>query len=271
MQPVLYKLFLLALAFFVIMSIHKTFAHETGPSYIFINGKNTTLNVAQAFSHNPGFILGTDLAPDEKYIVGTPVAFKIDEKNFFTPNNAPAEFQWDFQDGSPRVDGASAVHAFENPGSYFVNLYARHDKNTHYTNADIVQLNVVASTEDPVPFARIMVNGKIITDYKQKMVIPLNTEIELDASQSTGRGLRYYWELGEGTRSRDKKIMHTYKGTGESTFFPLLRVTDDQSVVSDAIVTITSEGTISPSPKASSNIVANFFSAIWKFLSNLFK
>lgn len=271
MQPYLYKLFLLALSIFLILSIQKTFAHESGPSYIFINGKNTLLNPVRAFAHNPGFNLGTDLAPENKYVAGVPVAFKIDKKNFFTPDNVEADFQWDFQDGTPRVDGPEVVHIFQAPGSYFVNLYARTDKNIPYTNADIVQLNVVTSQTYEPPIARIKVNGQLISDYKQVVKIPLNTEIQFDASDSSGSNLRYYWEFGQDTRSRDPKVTHTYTGTGESTFFPLLRVTDDQSIVSDSIVTISSEGTISLSPALSSNIVVNFFSSIWKFLTDLFR
>ena len=269
MKSHLLKLFLLLLVSFLILFIPQTMAHETGPSYVVINGKPTTLNIVHAFGHNPGFTLATDLAPEDKYVAGSPINFQINKANYYTPENAPADFKWDFQDGTAPVEGDNVTHTFKSQGTYFVNILARYNPNTPYSIADIVQVNVVTSKNYQLPIAKIMVNGKFITDFNTKTEVPVNKEIELDASRSIGSNLRYYWELGDGTRSRNKVVSHIYTGTGESTYFVLLRVADDQNMSHDTIITLVSSS-LKGETAPSSNLFIRLFQPIWLFISRIF-
>lgn len=261
-------IFLLASLLFINLT-SKAFAHETGPSYVVINDEPTLLNIVHAFGHNPGFTLATDLAHEDSYEAGSLMHFRINKENFFTPENAPAEFRWDFQDGTPVQYGDEVTHTFESAGSHFVNIESRHDPKTPYTLADTVQINITSAKNYELPVAKIMVNDKLITDFKTQTPVPLNKTIEFDASQSVGKNLRYYWELGDGTRSRDKKVSHTYTASGESTYYVVLRVSDDQGIVNDSIVTLLTTS-ITPSPAPSSNVIVNFFRSFVSFFSKLF-
>lgn len=268
MQSHLYKIILIIFLVSLFIGIPLiTLAHETGHSYVEINDVPTKLNIVHAFGHNPGFTLATDLAPIDSYPAGSPITFKINKENYYTPENAPAVFRWNFQDGTPPVDGDEVIHTFNSQGSYFVNIHARYNSDNPYTIIDTVQINIITSKKNQLPIAKIMVDGKLITDFDIKNEIPLNKKIEFNASQSLGSNLRYYWEFGDNTRSRDKIVSHVYKGDGESTYFPVLRVSDEQNIVHDSIITLVSHS-VKPSPTL--NPFIGFFQQIWNAIVNIF-
>jgi hypothetical protein len=91
----------------------------------------------------------------------------------------------------------------------------------------------------------------------------LKKEIQFDGSQSVGNNLRYYWELGDGTRSRDKSVTHSYNSMGESTYFVVLRVSDDQNMVHDSIITLNSTS-IQPEKEPS-----NYFVGLFRYFSDV--
>lgn len=257
-----YLFFILSIIFFLV-NYSPIYAHETGPSYVMVNGESTVLNIVHAFAHNPGFTLATDLTPQNAYRPGTPIHFSINKENYFTPENAPSEFKWNFQDGTEPVTGDQVTHSFSSAGSYFVQIEARIRGQLHYSLADIVQINIVPSDHYVLPTAKITVDGKLITDFHSKNQIEAKKPIEFDGSESVGKNLRYYWELGDGTRSRDKNISHTYRSMGESTYFIVLRVSDDQNIVHDSIITLSST-TISKEEEPS-----NYFMGLFRYFSDV--
>ncbi len=247
MHEIAHKLLNLLIVVIFCLLVTKTYAHENGPSYIAVNGKLTVLNAVHALAHQPGFLIATDLAPENFYLTNTPITFTIDQKNYFTPENRPAEFRWDFQDNTSVTEGVGVTHKFAIEGSYFVILQARDNNKQPFRTVDTVQINIVSSEDYQPPVAQIKINGSFVNSYKAPQHIELGKPVSFDASSSIGNNLRYFWEFGDDKRSKDKIVEHTFIGVGESTFFPLLRVVDEKNISHDVIVSVTS-AKITPTP-----------------------
>lgn len=256
-------------------------AHGSGPPYVKVNGEyalsNPILNIAQ-----PAFFkVGADVASTSGYLVGKPVSFAVDEQFFPNPyrqagspfglpvTNAPdvpqAQFRWDFQDGSPAVEGANVAHVFTKSGTYLVELSAKFEGKTQdYTIVNTIQVDILPTASYVRPSARIRVDGMDIGDPERdtadiKPMVP----VSFDASSSEGEIVTYQWDFGDGKGGDKKTITHRY---ARDEYFPvaILRTTDRNGISTDTYALLNI-------PFEKPNAILRIWYAISDFVTGLFR
>ncbi len=244
-------------------------AHGTGPPYVQINDEyalgNPILNIAPPTK----FSVGLDVATSSGYLVGQPITFTIDEQFFPNPYGAPAtdgsgvspQFQWNFADGTDKVEGKKIVHVFAKPGTYIVQLAVKFPGNTEeFVQVDTIQMSILPSKDYQIPTAQIRVNGKHVNEPLRDVTeIQPVTSITFDGSGSTGNGINYQWDFGDNKGANKSIVMHRY---GRDEYFPVvvLRVTDENHIMVDTYALL-------DMPVQSSNPFLSLFYSISDFVT----
>lgn len=227
------------------------FANGAGlPPFFEINGKLANTNPLAAFGINASaFLLPQDIAP-EKYLVNTPIDFKVNEEDLTTviPEEImdKTQFDWDFGDGT-KADGTSQTHTYKKPGSYFlvvtIKVYAE-DSEIPTQFVDSFLITVLPNKDfKNLPQAVLKVNGRVVEQNKNpinnRIDDNLNKNVSFDASQSRAPGskiVEYFWDFGDGTTASGPRVTHNFNGDYFDTI--VLRVKDKNGFISDAFVNI---------------------------------
>ncbi len=134
---------------------------------------------------------------------------------------ASLEFAWDFGDGE-KVSGIDAVHCFDGPGEYRV------------------ELDLVDRRTGKVFFRKRSYDIQIIDIEQPYIECPDNfitgEYFSFDASRSYSPGYEitgYYWDLGDGKEGAGRRFLHTYEksGTYEVKLGLLLRSEDTGDLI----------------------------------------
>lgn len=152
-----------------------------------------------------------------------PLKVNFDGSKTKDPDGKIIEYRWDFGDGSYGA-GKTASHTFETPGDFNVILSAI--DNNLMIGVGKVQISV--RTGEPAA----VIEADPITGFA-----PL--EVSLDASKSTdedGTIVSYAWDLGDGAKSSDIKLTHTYEHGG--SYNVTLTVEDNDQRTDTAIQNI---------------------------------
>lgn len=126
-------------------------------------------------------------------------------------------FFWDFGDGITK-DGPTPAHVFRDPGEYIVTLTITGDQVGECDNTATDEL-IVTVYDAPIAV------------FSSPESIPVNSEIELDASESKGGGaeiITYDWDFGDQTTGSGKTVSHVYQNPGKY-FISLNIVTDSKT------------------------------------------
>ncbi|MDZ4823310.1 MAG: PKD domain-containing protein [Flavobacteriales bacterium] len=119
----------------------------------------------------------------------------------FENNSGGVTFTWDFGDGSPLVAGTNVSHLYNEPGIFNVTLYAA--GNTDCPGADTAY-SVVEIIEQQIIEALFSLNQ-----------IGACEEMTIEAiNQSTGQGLDYLWDFGDGETATEENPTHWYNEPG---------------------------------------------------------
>ena len=133
--------------------------------------------------------------------------------------NAIVEWFWDFGDGSTQTfTSAPFTHQYQNAGTYLVSLRVRDNQGC----MDTFSLATPILITDPNPGFR--------ADYP--LICP-NTPITFSDS-SSGAGLTYNWDFGDGNSSTLKDPVHQY--TGNDAIYTVKLVITDSIGCSDSVV-----------------------------------
>jgi hypothetical protein len=229
----------LVLLFFFLLPIKQDVYAHVGIPFVNINGKRTVPNTILAGSSF--FKIANELAP-ENYLVGQSLTFTVDPKLMpVSPDQVgQAGFTWDFGDQSKGTT-LSLSHRYSKTGSYIVILSAKDPASGMDFELESVKVNIVPSKNYTLPKAVIKVNDKVITD-PTKDVIKINSgqTLTLDGSKTKGKIKTFLWDFGDGSETaKEIKVDHTFKFgtlTYSFTFFPILRVSDENGLVDDTYV-----------------------------------
>jgi PKD repeat protein len=117
----------------------------------------------------------------------------------FTSNctGNPTEFNWTFGDGIYSNHNSTAIHTYTQPGKYNVSLTASNAAG----NKTATKLGYIIVSKAVTTNNRVLCSGKA----------PLRV-VFLDKSK---KHISWYWNLGDGTTSRSKNIVHIYKKPGK--------------------------------------------------------
>lgn len=274
-----YPLFLLVAFLGLLITVPSVSAHVGGPPYIKVNGEYSQSNPILTYVNPTAFTIGGDVASSSGYVVGTAMTFEIDEQFFPNPYRftvAPANgtapsravtpvFRWDFGDGSEKQEGENVTHAYQAPGTYFVGLEVKFPgKVEEFTGNNVVQIDVTPVKGYQLPKAAIAVNGKIVADPARDFIeIRPGKNVLLEASPLAGTIKAYQWDFGDETGSSDKTVPHAYKKDEYFPVFPVLRVVDNQGLISDTFVFL-------DTPLAKPNMFVTFFTSLKEFFLKLF-
>lgn len=247
------RLLILSLLVIFTLSFPKTTLAHGGVPFILINSIPTVQNQIYGGANN--FKIANELAP-QNHVVGESINFEIDKK--FVPlspdqvNNT--EYIWEFGDGSREV-GLSVKHTYTKPKSYFLILKI---KNLEYEINEVefesLQINVLPKKDYTLPQAIIKVGGNVVQEpLKNPLSVKAGETIELDASSSKGKIKSFKWDFGDDSKVETKsKVKHTFKFQEPYIYsiFPILRIEDENGLISDAIIQVSNQGGATTSAQA---------------------
>lgn len=118
-----------------------------------------------------------------------------------TPNTLI--YTWNFGDGETG-EGKSVTHTFQKGGSYLVSLCADDNANTECSRSCAQML--------------VSVNAPPVADAGSNIDLCLTPSkdyiVSLSGANSSGYGLKYTWDFGDGETGEGKNVSHTYKKGG---------------------------------------------------------
>ena len=119
---------------------------------------------------------------------------------FSANGTGSARYHWDFGDGATAEGGSSASHSYAKAGSYTVTVTADNGQGSSCSVATD-RTNVTVS-ESPM------------ADAGENLVCCIGKDNAFDASKSTGTGLTYHWDFGDGESADGVKVNHVYNKSG---------------------------------------------------------
>lgn len=218
---------------FLALSTLPIFSHGSGPPFLQINGKIADSNPIFTAS-TQDIALGQDIGP-ENLIVNEEIMFDIVAQNLPAPKEVVdrSVFNWDFGDGR-KASGLKVSNTYSKSGTYIIKMTVTDPTQNTTFDLNTAQINILPSKNYTLPIARIKINGKLVADpLKDTFKVKKGDRLQFDASQSSGDGLTYKWDFGDGTSGDGEKVVHTYASDFFPSF-PLLRVTDKNGVSDDA-------------------------------------
>lgn len=151
-----------------------------------------------------------------------PENVKFDASDTFINDQTISGFEWDFGDGESKKAGAQVTHVYDEPGKYIVKVKAITIEGESY--ATEVTLVVREPLRD-VCFLPSRNSGRA----------PLG--VNFDTSCSTSGFVKWEWDFGDASQSREQNPAHVFVQEGE--FVVTLRATDEDGRVMENKTTIT--------------------------------
>lgn len=185
------------------------------------------------------FVLPQDISP-KAFIVGEPIEFAIDTTQLPMVSEEALQdmkFQWDFGN-TALFEGLETTYAYPKMGSYILQIFA--DDGSTPVLMQSVLINILPDKEYVLPKAVILVNGKQSTDpLSEPLLFSFADMLLFDGSKSTSSNdiTSYFWDFGDMSSSKQKKVGYLYKDDLRIVF-PVLRITDKNGFISDAFIQV---------------------------------
>ena len=218
-------------------------AHLAGqPPFFKVNGVYSDLYEVPTTSVVE-FRLPQDKSPD-LYLVNEAINFEIDTNALPIPPEvlSVSEFIWNFGDDSELGSGLENTHSYKRAGSYFLEISV---KTKDISQPQLIQSNIIhiiPQADYKLPVAKILVNGEGTTDpLLDDVKLEFGKDLILDASgteKGTGTIVEYIWDTGDGKTMNGEKITYQYDKS-QYALFPVLRVVDENGLISDAFIQVT--------------------------------
>ncbi len=119
---------------------------------------------------------------------------------FSANGTGSAKYHWDFGDGATAEGGSSASHSYSKPGTYSVTVTADNGQGSSCSVA--TDRTTVTVTESPMANAG------------ENLVCCIGKDNVFDGSASTGTGLTYHWDFGDGESAEGARTNHVYNKAG---------------------------------------------------------
>lgn len=220
------------------------FAHMPGqPPFLSINGKFANYYPVGSVSIST-FDLPQDLAP-ETYVVRQQIHLTIDKEKLPVPAEILNQsiFMWEFGDGQ-KASGFSVQHVYSSKGSYLIKLFVNDGTSAKNQLLESVLVHALPNKNYQLPQSIILIDGRKSSDpLTDTFTFLFGKEITFDGSSSENGSSKiklYYWDFGDGQTSKNKTVTHTYTKDLRMTF-PMLRVIDENGLISDSFVQINNE------------------------------
>ncbi|MHC1574811.1 MAG: PKD domain-containing protein [Candidatus Methanogasteraceae archaeon] len=160
------------------------------------NFESTATNIAP--SADAGEDQRNDLCNDTGILEVT-----FDGAGSYDPDGSITRYDWDFGENASGDTGANAnaivTHAYASPGAYTVTL-------TVTDNDCATASDTCTVTIDPA--------APLCANAGPDRWVALGDAVELNGSKSTGCIRSWHWDIGDGSTSSSKAVMHTYGSIG---------------------------------------------------------
>jgi PKD repeat protein len=123
------------------------------------------------------------------------------------------KYKWDFGDGETWEGGGHASHKYAKAGSYTVTVTADNGQGTACSTA--ISSTSVKISEPPV------------ADAGENLACCVGKEVSFNGTKSTGTGLSYHWDFGDGATADTAMASHAYEKPGN--YRVVLTVKDDSN------------------------------------------
>jgi len=168
----------------------------------------------------------------DKRFGNAPLTVNFDAGLSFDPEGGALDYEWDFRDGSPLVEGVvTTAHTFTAVGSYNVTLTVFDDSGQSDSATIVIVVTGGDSTDNRAPVARIVASS---------LQGPAPFTVTFDATSSSdpeGGNLSYAWDFGDGSEQMLGAIVaHTY--TQPRDYTVVLSVSDSFGALGATTITI---------------------------------
>lgn len=234
-----YFLLLSLLAGFFLFNLGPTYAHS-GPPFILVNDVANLPNPAG--SGSVFFKVPNEIAANS-FAVNEALTFKIDTTLLpVDPSQInPSDFLWEFGNNQTGT-GLNPATSYSKAGSYIVILKVKDPSYQDPIELESMQVNILPNRSTQVPKAVIKVNGKLITDpFQEPVLVDKNNIVKFSARDSEGQIKSYKWDFGDGSKLETAvEVEHKFDFSQpySYSFFPILRVEDENGVYTDSVVQI---------------------------------
>ena len=160
------------------------------------DGKGTSCSVAQDTTS----VKVADRVTVQLQTDGKQSACVNQSMRFSANGTGGGRYTWDFGDGSTAGGGASASHSYAKPGTYNITVTADNGQGSSCSVAS--DRTTVTVYESP------------IADAGDNLVCCVGKDNIFDGSRSTGSGLDYFWDFGDGSKAEGMKVNHVYEKPG---------------------------------------------------------
>jgi len=178
------------------------------PNHVYSNPGKYTVSLTISNAQGSNTVMMSDFiyvrnTPPTADFSGTPLSGPAPLSVQFTDQstgNAITQWHWDFGDGSTTTGANNApIHVYQAQGIYTVALVATNDGGSS-TESKPAYVNV----SNVVPTANFLASP-------MSGPVPLNVQF---TDQSTGSGLNYFWQFGDGQVSTIQNPSHTFSTSG---------------------------------------------------------
>ncbi|MCP4344360.1 MAG: PKD domain-containing protein [Desulfobacterales bacterium] len=148
-------------------------------------------------------------------------AVKMSAKDSYDSDGSIIQYEWNFGDGTPNIQGRNITHTYSKPGKYDVVLTVIDNSDS---SCDIGTATHTVTVNSP-PVAKA--GGDVIT-----CVRTTDCSVIYDASNSKdedGDHLTYHWDFGNGNTKEGIRVRYEYENPGVYTV--TLTVADDSGTV----------------------------------------
>ena len=188
---------------------------------------------------SPPWVPGAPTGPKAAFTTGGPL--QVDGTQLFDAAGSSGDglsFAWDFGNGETAT-GVQTTHLFTDAGDYTVTLTVTDsDNRTDTTSQSLTITN--AGVPPAAPVAEFTVSGDRMA----------GSELAFNASSSTGTGLSYAWDFGDGETASGAQSTHVFTDAGDYTVTLTVTDSDDRTDTTSQSLTITDAGVPPAAPVA---------------------
>lgn len=131
------------------------------------------------------------------------LCYVFEEKSVFDVDTLPLELQWDLGDGTKKI-GNRIEHCYADSGLYRVKLNLLDTQsNQIYSEISSTEIRIVKPAQ---PY--ISCHNQLQTEVKEAFVVTGNSMVGFDLEE-------YYWEFGDGRKSKGLYTYHDYQTPGQ--------------------------------------------------------
>ncbi len=233
-------LLVLVISFIFVPAVYAQPETEETEPVLLVNGKKAQKN---NFPYSKNTLIPI-FKTDENVIKNQPINFELDTSFLrLSGENQSDVFIWDFGD-KQNAEGKSVSHTYSNTGTYFIKIEAKFADVPFNQEITSIQINIKPDKEYEIPKAVITLDKKIVSGTEEEIKIANGQELEFSAENSISNSSQiksYEWDFMDEERKFGQVTKHIFQNKLNSDHYAILRIKDENNLISDTYVKIHEE------------------------------